>query len=70
LRRADGFDAFLAAGDAFDPETAQRVKKYIYSSGNSIDPGEAYRLFRGRSVSFCYFSLLTFANLEIQSWSQ
>lgn len=45
---ADGFDAFLEVGDIFDQETAKRLRKYIYSSGNSIEPGEAYRLFRGR----------------------
>jgi peptidyl-dipeptidase Dcp len=45
---ADGFDAFLEAGDIFDQETAARLRKYIYSTGNSIEPGEAYRLFRGR----------------------
>jgi peptidyl-dipeptidase Dcp len=45
---ADGFDAFLEVGNIFDHETAQRLRKYIYSTGNSIEPGEAYRLFRGR----------------------
>lgn len=45
---ADGFDAFLETGDPFDPETAARLRKFIYSSGNSIDPGQAFRLFRGR----------------------
>jgi peptidyl-dipeptidase Dcp len=45
---ADGFDAFLEAGDCFDAATAERVRKYIYSAGNSYDPAEAFRLFRGR----------------------
>jgi peptidyl-dipeptidase Dcp len=45
---ADGFDAFLEAGDPFHAETAAKVKRFIYSSGNSIDPREAFRLFRGR----------------------
>jgi peptidyl-dipeptidase Dcp len=45
---ADGFDAFVEAGDIFDQETAHRLKKFIYSTGNSLEPGEAYRLFRGR----------------------
>ena len=47
---ADAFDAFLEAGDPFDPDTAQRLYTYIYSSGNSIEPGEAYRQFRGRDA--------------------
>lgn len=45
---ADGFEAFLEAGSCFDGDTAHRARKYIYSSGNSLEPGEAYRLFRGR----------------------
>ena len=45
---ADAFQAFEEAGDAFDPETAKRLKKYIYSGGNTRDPHEAYFAFRGR----------------------
>mmetsp|Transcript_16615 Transcript_16615/g.15969 ORF Transcript_16615/g.15969 Transcript_16615/m.15969 type:complete len:733 (-) Transcript_16615:185-2383(-) len=45
---ADGFDAFLETGNCFDPKTAALVRKYIYSSGNTMDPREAYRSFRGR----------------------
>jgi hypothetical protein len=36
------------AGDIFDPEVAARLRKFIYSTGNSIEPGEAFRSFRGR----------------------
>lgn len=45
---ADGFDAFKEAGNIFDPETAARLYQFVYSAGNSRDPAEAYRLFRGR----------------------
>jgi peptidyl-dipeptidase Dcp len=45
---ADGFDAFLEAGDPFDREVAQRLQRYIYSSGNSIEPTRAFESFRGR----------------------
>jgi len=45
---ADGFDAFVEAGDPFDPAIAERLKRFIYSSGNSIAPAEAFRAFRGR----------------------
>lgn len=45
---ADGFDAFLETGDIFNPDVAARVRRYIYSSGNSMEPGMAFRLFRGR----------------------
>lgn len=46
---ADGFDAFAEAGDPFDPALAQRLQRYIYSAGNSIEPTQAYRSFRGRA---------------------
>ncbi len=45
---ADGFDAFTEAGNAFDAGVAARLKQQIYSRGNSVDPREAYRAFRGR----------------------
>lgn len=45
---ADGYDAFEEAGGPFDPDTAQRLQKFIYSSGNSVEPGAAYAAFRGR----------------------
>ena len=45
---ADGFDAFAEKGNIFDGETAARLYEFVYSAGNSRDPAEAYRLFRGR----------------------
>jgi peptidyl-dipeptidase Dcp len=45
---ADGFDAFTEAGNPFDPAVAQRLRQFIYSSGNSLEPSAAYRAFRGR----------------------
>ena len=45
---ADGFEAFVEAGDPFDAAVAERLARFIYSSGNSIEPGAAYRAFRGR----------------------
>jgi peptidyl-dipeptidase Dcp len=45
---ADGFDAFTEAGNPFDTSVAQRLQQFIYSSGNSREPREAYRAFRGR----------------------
>ena len=45
---ADGYDAFVEAGDPFDPAVAARLLKYVYSSGNTIEPRAAYRAFRGR----------------------
>jgi peptidyl-dipeptidase Dcp len=45
---ADGFAAFLEAGDVFDPATAKRLHDYVYAAGNLRDPTEAYGAFRGR----------------------
>ena len=45
---ADGFEAFEATGDVFNHELAARFKRYVLSAGNTIDPAEAYRAFRGR----------------------
>ena len=47
---ADGYDAFVEAGDPFDPAIARRLVRFIYSAGNSIEPGAAYRAFRGRDA--------------------
>jgi len=45
---ADGFKAFGEAHDPFDPATAQRLYKFIYSAGGTRDFATAYRAFRGR----------------------
>ena len=46
---ADAFDAFAEAGDAFDPSVAARLLRYVYSAGDSIEPGAAFQAFRGRA---------------------
>ena len=46
---ADGYEAFLEAGNPFDVAIAQRLRKFIYSSGNTMEPTEAYRAFRGHA---------------------
>ncbi|WP_267421372.1 M3 family metallopeptidase [Methylobacterium sp. GC_Met_2] len=48
---ADAFDAFREAGDIFDPETAKRLRTFVYGAGNLRDPREAYTAFRGRMPS-------------------
>jgi peptidyl-dipeptidase Dcp len=45
---ADGFDAFVEAGNPFDPAIAERLRRFVYSSGGTLDPAAAYRAFRGR----------------------
>jgi peptidyl-dipeptidase Dcp len=46
---ADGFDAFTEAGNPFDAQVAQALQRFIYASGNSLEPGAAYASFRGRA---------------------
>jgi peptidyl-dipeptidase Dcp len=45
---ADAFGAFVEAGGPYDKKVAARLRKYIFSVGNTIDPAEGYRAFRGR----------------------
>lgn len=45
---ADAFNAFTETGDVFSAEVAEKLKRYIYSAGDTRDAAEAYTLFRGR----------------------
>jgi peptidyl-dipeptidase Dcp len=45
---ADVFSAFEEKGDLFDPELSARLKATLLSIGNSVDPAQAFRNFRGR----------------------
>jgi peptidyl-dipeptidase Dcp len=45
---ADGFEAFVEAGDPFDPVLAKRLHDAVYSAGNRDEPMRAYVAFRGR----------------------
>jgi peptidyl-dipeptidase Dcp len=45
---ADAFGAFTEGKGPYDKEVAARLRKYIFSVGNTIDPAEAYQQFRGR----------------------
>ena len=45
---ADGFEAFKEAGSPFDRKVAERLRRFVYASGNSLEPGAAYAAFRGR----------------------
>jgi len=48
---ADAAEAFAEAPDGFyDKELAQKLVKYLFAPRNSMDPTEAYRLFRGRDA--------------------
>lgn len=45
---SDAYRAFTEAGGPYDKEVANSYYKNIISIGNTIDPAEAYRTFRGR----------------------
>ncbi len=45
---ADAFQAFEETGNPFDPATARKLRRHIYSSGGSMDPEDAYVAFRGK----------------------
>ena len=47
---ADAFEAFTEAGSAYDKAVAQRLRDHVFSTGNTVDPVESYRAFRGRDA--------------------
>ena len=48
---ADASEAFAdAPGGFYDKEMADKLVKYLFAPRNSMDPAEAYRLFRGRDA--------------------
>ena len=47
---ADAFGAFTEGGGAYDKAVAERLRRHIFSVGNTIDPAEAYRTFRERDA--------------------
>lgn len=46
---ADGYGAFVEAGNPFDARVAEALQRYIYGSGNSLEPAAAFAAFRGRA---------------------
>ncbi len=47
---ADAWEAFTEAGGPWDAGVAERLRKHVFSVGNTVDPGEGYRAFRGREA--------------------
>jgi peptidyl-dipeptidase Dcp len=47
---ADAYGAFVEGGGPYSKEVARRLRQYIFSVGNTIDPAEGYRQFRGRDA--------------------
>ncbi|MCH2655477.1 MAG: M3 family metallopeptidase [Flavobacteriales bacterium] len=49
---ADALEAFAkATGGYYDKELSDKLVKYLFAPRNSIDPNEAFRLFRGRDAN-------------------
>jgi peptidyl-dipeptidase Dcp len=44
----DAFEAFNEAGGPYDKAVAKRLKDKVFSVGNTVDPADGYRAFRGR----------------------
>ncbi len=47
---ADAYEAFTEGKGPYDKAVAARLKKYVFSAGNAVDPAEGYRAFRGRDA--------------------
>ena len=45
---ADAWEAFTEGKGAWDRDIAKRLRDHIFSVGNTIDPADSYRSFRGR----------------------
>ncbi len=45
---ADAWGAFTEGKGAYDKEVAQRLRRHVFSVGNTVDPAEGYKAFRGR----------------------
>jgi Zn-dependent oligopeptidases len=47
---ADAYEAFVEARGAYDRDVARRLYECVLSRGNTVDPAQAYRAFRGRDA--------------------
>src|SRR5688500_4872649 len=47
---ADAFEAFTEAGGAYDKKVASRLLENVFAAGNTVDPEQGYRAFRGRDA--------------------
>ena len=48
---ADAFEAFEEGAGPYDPEVARRLHDHVFAVGNTVDPAEGYRAFRGHDPS-------------------
>ncbi|RYG18100.1 M3 family peptidase, partial [bacterium] len=47
---SDAFDAFVEAKGPYDRAVADKLKKNVFSVGDTIDPADGYRAFRGKDA--------------------
>jgi peptidyl-dipeptidase Dcp len=47
---ADAFEAFTEARGPYDAAVAQRLYEHVFSIGNTVDPADGYRAFRGHDA--------------------
>jgi len=47
---ADAYNAFLEGSGPYDRDVAARLRRHVFAVGDTIDPAEGYRAFRGRDV--------------------
>jgi peptidyl-dipeptidase Dcp len=47
---ADAFEAFTEGKGAYDKSVAAKLREHVFSVGDTIDPVEGYRAFRGRDA--------------------
>ncbi len=47
---ADAWEGFLEAGGPWDRAMAARLRENVFAVGNTVDPAEGYRAFRGRDA--------------------
>jgi peptidyl-dipeptidase Dcp len=45
---ADAWEAFTESGGPWDQAVAARLREQVFTKGNTLDPADAYRAFRGR----------------------
>jgi peptidyl-dipeptidase Dcp len=45
---ADAYEAFVEGAGPYDRAVAGRLRKNVFSAGDTVDPAEGYRAFRGR----------------------
>ena len=45
---ADAYEAFTEGKGPYDKDVARRLRENVFSVGNTVDPADGYRAFRGR----------------------